>query len=512
MLKSMRRMTGKIWKLGRDRRGNVSMIFGLAVVPLVAAAGVGIDLSRGFMVKQRLAHALDAAALAVGRATDKSESELEAVAQAYFNANYPASELGVPGSLSMTVTDGMVSMSASAHVDTAIMNIVGYDQIDVSAVTEVTRKVTGLDVVFVLDNTGSMGSNGKLSALKTAATDLVDILFGGDETSEDLRVGLVPFAAAVNVGSQYANADWMDTKGKSSVHGLNFNYGKGNMNAFHMYDKLTNKSWNGCVEARPHPYDVQDTAPDASDADTLFVPYFAPDEPDIGYYYGYYYPNSYLYDNPKGNWSLEKRQANPGKYANKWVNSAGPHYNCATPAITPLTGTKQTVLDAIDDMIASGTTNIPFGLAWGWRVISPGAPFTQGAEYDDEKFRKVVILLTDGENYIGSYNNHNKSQYNAYGYVKDGRLGTTYSANSALDELNDRTAEVCENIKNASTDPERPIMVYTITFQLYDHDIKTLMRNCASDPEKYFDSPSNSQLKANFKLIAGELSQLRISK
>ena len=55
-------------------------------------------------------------------------------------------------------------------------------------------------------------------------------------------------------------------------------------------------------------------------------------------------------------------------------------------------------------------------------------------------------------------------------------------------------------------------MVYTITFQLYDHDIKTLMRNCASDPEKYFDSPSNAELKANFKLIAGELSQLRISK
>jgi hypothetical protein len=38
------------------------------------------------------------------------------------------------------------------------------------------------------------------------------------------------------------------------------------------------------------------------------------------------------------------------------------------------------------------------------------------------------------------------------------------------------------------------------------------MRNCATDAEKYFDSPSNAELTANFKIIAGELSELRISK
>ena len=38
---------------------------------------------------------------------------------------------------------------------------------------------------------------------------------------------------------------------------------------------------------------------------------------------------------------------------------------------------------------------------WGWRVISPGAPFTEGSAYNDDKFVKAIILLTDGENNKG---------------------------------------------------------------------------------------------------------------
>ena len=38
-------------------------------------------------------------------------------------------------------------------------------------------------------------------------------------------------------------------------------------------------SWQGCVEARPNPYNVDDTAATTSNPATLFVPMFAPDEP-----------------------------------------------------------------------------------------------------------------------------------------------------------------------------------------------------------------------------------------
>ena len=341
-------------------------------------------------------------------------------------------------------------------------------------------------------------------ALKTAATDLVNILFGEESTPQYLKVGLVPFAAAVNVGTEYRNSGWVDETGLSSLHDYNFNFTGSIQNRFDVFDELNNKSWNGCVEARPMPMDIEDTAPTSSNGDTLWVPYFAPDEPDPGNY-----NNDYLDDQEGSGWTKQQRQENVAKYVNQSVDGDGPHYNCKTKPILPLTNNKSAIIAAIENMNSTGTTNIPFGMAWGWRVISPGEPFTQGAAYDDSTYRKVIILLTDGQNVIGEKDNHNKNRYGAYGYVKDDRLGTT-SASEAQNMLDNRTAAVCENIKNANSD--RPIIVYTITFQLNDGPTKDLMRNCASDPEKYFDSVSNEVLKQHFEAIAGELSELRLSK
>ena len=57
-----------------------------------------------------------------------------------------------------------------------------------------------LEIVLVLDNTGSMQLGGKIDALRVAAQDMVDILFGDEQTPEKLFMGLVPFVATVNIG------------------------------------------------------------------------------------------------------------------------------------------------------------------------------------------------------------------------------------------------------------------------------------------------------------------------
>ncbi|TGV63820.1 hypothetical protein EN801_047195, partial [Mesorhizobium sp. M00.F.Ca.ET.158.01.1.1] len=61
--------------------------------------------------------------------------------------------------------------------------------------------------------------------------------------------------------------------------------------------------WKGCVEARAGAYNISDTPPDPAKPDTLFVPYFAPDDPGDAQMpsssYGNeakYYNNSYLSD------------------------------------------------------------------------------------------------------------------------------------------------------------------------------------------------------------------------
>lgn len=501
--KSVRKI---VRRFTQNKSGAIAIIFGLTLIPILLGAGAAVDYSRAMKVKNRLSNALDAAALAVGASSETDSTILKKIADDFFKANFPATELGVPGTLNVVVTNKKVTLSASASLDTVIMGLAGFHTVSVSSNVEVIKELRGLEVVMVLDNTGSMNSSGKLATLKTAAAQLVNTLTGEQPDPTKLKFGLVPFSAAVNVGSQYQNSGWIDTGKLNSLHGIQF---AGNENVFTMFNKISNKSWNGCVEARPTPHDVLDTTPTTSNGDTLWVPYFAPDEPDYNAAqangYGSY-PNNYMSDQvTSSNNNLTFRQALETKYNNTSVNGAGPHYNCANAPLSPLNGNISTTLTAINNMTAGGYTLIPLGLAWGWRVISPGSPFTQGVAYDDEDTDKAIILLTDGLNNIGSKNNHNKSRYNGYGFVQQGRLDTT-SSSQAQAKLDTKTTELCTNIKATG------VIVYTITFQLNNTATQNLFRNCATDPSKYFNSPTNSQLAATFQAIAKDLGKLRISK
>ena len=100
----------------------------------------------------------------------------------------------------MTIEGGEIYLTASARVETTFLKIIDKNIFDVEVVATIIRETTGLEVVLVLDNTGSMASNGKIFALKDAAQDLIDVLFGDETQPEKLRVGLVPFVTTVNIG------------------------------------------------------------------------------------------------------------------------------------------------------------------------------------------------------------------------------------------------------------------------------------------------------------------------
>ncbi len=481
-------------------RGHIGVTFSLTMIPLITAVGGGMDYSSAITMRQRLAHAIDSAALAVGRAHDASASEAQAIAEQVFNANLSSFTNMSLGTLNVDVTPSVITVSATANIPTDFLGLVGIDNISISVSNEVMRSNRKIELVLALDNTGSMNSGGKMTAMKSAAKDLVEILFNGEPVSDKVKIGLVPFSQSVNVGSQFKNAAWIDKNGLSSINGENFSP---KTDHFALLNKTNNGVWRGCVEARPAPYDTTDAFPTSANPDTLFVPYFAPDEPDKGGSY----PNKYLKDKVKG--SAAKRQKSIKKYENKSVNnggnSRGPNYLCTTPPITPLINSKSSLISSINSFYAQGWTHIPMGLSWGWRVLSPALPFSEGAPYDDDENVKAMVLLTDGANTAAPRNNHNKSYYTAYGYLAKGRLGTT-SSSTAVTKLNQRTATLCENIKQAG------IKLYTITFNLNNNTIKNLMRNCASSPAMYYNSPTNAQLASAFRTIAGDLNKLRLSK
>ena len=275
---------------------------------------------------------------------------------------------------------------------------------------------------------------------------------------------------------------------------LNFD---NNKYAFSVWASMSNKSWGGCLEARPNGYEELDTPPSAATPDTRWVPYFEPDGPDSSAYSGY---TTYVSDGTTGN--QEKRLKRSAKYSGKSLNN--PNNDCNMQKILPLTSNKITLLNYVNGMVATGYTHIAIGAGWGWRTLSPEAPYTEGTAYDDPDWQKALVLMTDGLNTIDSDSTFHKSKYTAYNYLVRSLLGTT-SASAAETAQDNRTMLVCDRMKEAG------IRIYSILLQENSTRAKNLMKDCATDLSLYFESPSADDLEGVFEAVATDLSNLRLS-
>ena len=67
--------------------------------------------------------------------------------------------------------------------------------------------------------------------------------------------------------------------------------------------------------------------------------------------------------------------------------TVGPNEDCPNP-ILPLTSTRQDIEDHVAALEPIGATNTAIGAIWGWRVVSPEAPFTEGEDYGATGWKK----------------------------------------------------------------------------------------------------------------------------
>jgi Flp pilus assembly protein TadG len=507
------------------------VIAAIAMTVIIVAAGIAVDFARGSAQRKELDAALDAAALAVAAANITDVEQLEELVRKFLAVNYNG--LGFSSQnleVSVEITEDTIAVAAAQDMPTTLLKVASIDSMKIASYSEVTRASSKTELVLVLDNTGSMSNDGKLEALEEAASEMTDILFGEENQSQSLKVAVVPFSSTVNVGAQYTDAEWVDHDGLNDISHLNFaDSSKHNSWA---WGQLANKDWNGCIEQRRvgpgMDYDIDDTTPDTSNPDTLFPVYFAPDEPSDSYNaskqsgYGSGFVNSYIDDwqsaesvsnSTKRSTSLDTRQRRYEKYVGAYVSGEGPHDNCNIAAITPLTSTKQTITDALESMMADGYTNIPSGIGWGLRVLSPAIPFTEGAPYEDDDWQKVMVIMTDGENDWGStLSNMNQSHYSGYGYPSQSATRLGMSSLSDPDAILDvRTIAACDAVKAAGTS-DRSITVYTITLGTLDDESREMMQECATDPEKYFHAPDNTTLQTVFEDIATSINTIYLSK
>lgn len=219
------------WK---NTAGNTAIMMGLAIVPIVIAAGAAIDFSRANYARTVLQGAADAAALAGATSKDRSNSALNRVVAQYLEANHAKDVLRYVSKVEQTLDNdkGTFRVIIEGQIDTSLMSIAGLKKMDIGAVSQVNVGSEALEIALVLDNTGSM-AGAKIANLKAAATKLVDIL--EEETSDyaDAKIAVVPFAEYVNVGRGNSGAGWLDTSGVDLA------------------------TWGGCVGSRPAPLDLQ---------------------------------------------------------------------------------------------------------------------------------------------------------------------------------------------------------------------------------------------------------------
>src|SRR5262249_33291025 len=103
-----------------------------------------------------------------------------------------------------------VTIPASATVPTQFMGVIAVPSITVNSTATIAWGVSRLRVALVLDNTGSMSSAGKLTALKTATNSLLSQLQSAATQNGDVYVSIVPFVKDVNVDPANYTQSWID--------------------------------------------------------------------------------------------------------------------------------------------------------------------------------------------------------------------------------------------------------------------------------------------------------------
>lgn len=200
-------------RLAEARRGNVAMIFALALPALILMTLGGVDIHRASTVRVNLQDALDAAALAAARSNYTSTADLTTVGLAALKANlqaYPDITLREDQTTFVLNSDQVVVASSVVDVKTIVANIFlpPYgkfmdDKLPVGAHSEVNRSSKNLEVALVLDITGSM-SGSRITDLKAAANELVDTVVQDLQTPYYSKMSIIPYSMGVNLGS-YAN-------------------------------------------------------------------------------------------------------------------------------------------------------------------------------------------------------------------------------------------------------------------------------------------------------------------
>ena len=452
-----------------NKNGNVAITFSIALLPVMVCAGAAIDYSRMSRDKSQTQNAIDSAVLSGSRdMLSQNKKKIIRYTKVHMKANLSAQLFKQIEDIDIDVNKakGTITATLDGATPTTMLGVMGMKKLSYK-VKASTKAVSGeMEVILVLDNTNSMSLDNKLVDLKLAATNFVKQLMKNNKSGNIARVGIVPFNQHVNVGLDNRNASWLDVEADSTkiqcndasdlISSTNCRYETGYDDGVphqwyqcdHTYGPVYKKCepvtyvWHGCVGSRKEPFNLKDSQPN---------------------------------------------RKIPGL-----MNTAGLMNKVCGNRVTELTYDKNKLISEIAAMDASGETYIPTGLIWGLRMISSNKPFTEGVKYSKAKkdaIKKVIIMMTDGENQKSAYLPH-----------------SPFHIGGDLTQADNWTILACDEIKSKN------VSLYTVTFgSKITPASKALMENCATNNFHYFHAASGGDLNSAFTDILSNLNKLRLT-
>jgi len=526
---------------------NVATTFALALLPIVGFVGSAVDYSRANSTKAAMQAALDATALMLSKnASSMTPAQISSTATSYFNALFTRPEAkNVQITANYTTTGGsQVVLNGSATVDTNFMAIMGYKSLDINVASTAKWGSSKLRVALVLDITGSMSSDGKMAAMKTATKNLLNQLKAAASKDGDVYVSIIPFNKDVNLGTSSYNANWIDwTEWKAEPPYM----------STWLSDSDNQDTWEQTGPGSDCPFDQNKvgfrcTSGPSNNANNVnsipssgsYAGYICPGM-DNGrkvpsktsvYYNGCYNSVAKTQTVATGrnascggksncscsgsgsnktctrsyyehNWIANATSTWNGCVADRGKSSAPSASNYDTNVTTPTSSNPETLYPAeqfrdcsesamglsynwsamtslVNSLDPVGNTNQGIGLQLGWMSLVGGGPFTVPTKDPNYKYNEVIILMSDGEN---TQNRWSSSQ-------------------SAIDA---REAMTCSNAKAAG------FTIYAVQVNTGGDPTQSVMRNCASDSSKFFELKKANDLVTTFDSIGTALSNLRIA-
>lgn len=532
-------------KLLRDQRGNALMLTAAAIVPVIGIVGSAIDIGRAYMAQLRLQQACDAGALAGRRymsgSTFSTATQQEAAKM--FSFNYPTGLYGSQGtqfSSSWQSTTSEVVGTASTILPTQIMYFFGFNQFNLSANCGAKLEIANVDVMLVLDVTTSMtwrpesdttpsnANQSRLAGLKNGATIFLTTLLQNSGNEGTLRVGMVPYGGAANVGRILTAKDpsWIATKVTiPSRTWTGANYSSNNFKLENrefdvtgvtvggdtsLFSKINRGSssnpngevrvtWDGCVMER-------DTVQVSATATTIPSGAYDLDinsEPSSdATRWKLYLPKLAWVRSGTGSSNVSSDNASIGNTSNSFAE-------CTTSEAMNLTVMKQgstrnetnisDYTDRITHLNPVGYTYHDAGMAWGARLISPNGLFkTENRRTDGQTVGRHIIFMTDGDmNTPRSYYSHEGMEQAIP------RVGGS-SDNQSIARHNNRLKLLCDAAKAEG------ITIWVIAFSSSVDDLAPL-NYCASTGSALV-APTSADLQTAFTQIAGQISKLRLTR